>query len=246
MTVSTICAMRPRRNSFRHFVNYFWCCHGHTYNEDDWHTEPGRFYADIDKQDHRIKRIFPYHLELTKIGKTYRLWINVIFNHSQQYEIARVHKIPNKKEAIRVFLRESKKFENDSTRILLMWRKITHDIPIVNSNFEWVLSVLIGSATSSLTSKQQTLGNGVFYVLEFDYRHEWHWTKFDVSWMGHSSSGCNHVPFSVWKAIYGYDPIIDATIDEAIIFAKSFSKNDITMEEELADQYMQAFYDSQH
>lgn len=239
---------RSRKNTFRHFVNYFWCCHGGTGYDDEWHVSPGRFYADI-RNTTRIKTIFPYHLELTKIGKFYILSIELRLSSSQRHNVARVSKIPNKKEAIRASLKVIKKFENDKSRILTMWQKLSYDIPIVNSEGIWVLTVLIDSASSALITKktfqshEASLGYGVFYSLEHN-NNKWYWIKHDISWHGHSTQGCKKVSFMIWQSIYGYNQVLDTIIDDAINFTKQFYKKDI-IEDELAEQYMQAFYDSQ-
>lgn len=234
-------ATQPRRNSFRHFVQSFWQQHGSTGYDDEWHAYPGRFYADI-SQNSTFKTIFAYHLELSKIGKFYNLSICLSLSRSQKYEIARKIKTPNKKEAIRAFLKQVKNFENDKKQILIMWQKTTYDIPIVNSEGVWIFTIIIGSASSNLIQKQIKT-SGTFYSLEYDQRYGWQWTKYDISFGGHCTSSCQEVSFMTWRSIYGYNPVIDSVIDDAIVFAKQNEENDFL--EELAEQYMQAFYDSQ-
>lgn len=243
MTELKICAMRSRDNSF---VRNFWCCHGGTGYDDEWHADPGRFYADI--KTLQFKNSFPYHLELSKTGRKYRLSISVHFNHQQDFSIARMSKISNKKEATRAAFKSIREFEKDKVKVNEMWRQISHDTPVVDSDGIWRYSVLIGSADTtliktSLNSHNAALGYGDFYSLHFEY-NVWTWTKHNITSMGHSSLDCKCVSFMIWKAIYGYNPILDTIIDEAIIFAQQNPSFDI-IEEVLSEQYMQAFYDSQ-
>jgi hypothetical protein len=239
-------ATRLYRNSFWHFVQNFWCYHGGMGYDDEWHATPGRFYSDI--RILQFKNSFPYHLELSKIGRKYHLSISVRFNCQQNFSIANILNITSKKEAIRVTFKSIKNFENDKTKIMEMWNQISYDIPIVDADGIWRCSVLIGSADTtlihtSLNSKNATLGYGDFYSLHFEY-NVWTWTKHNITSMGHSSLDCKCVSFMIWKAIYGYNPILDTIIDEAIIFAQQNPSFDI-IEEVLSEQYMQAFYDSQ-
>jgi hypothetical protein len=106
----------------------------------------------------------------------------------------------------------------------------------LKENFDLSTAIEIGAGHGALAR---------YYVLNFDFRRQWHWTKYDISYFGHSTCGCKEVPFKIWKAIYGYNAELDNIIDEAIIFAKQIAQSNIK-EDDFAQQYIQAFYDSQN
>lgn len=234
------------RGRFWHFVQNFWQCHGGTGYDDEWHVSPGRFYADLSSKS-VFKTCFPYHLELTKINsKQYSVSVQLRFNHEQCFYVCTSSKVNSKKEAIRKTLQLIKQFEK-SEKCKEVWKDLLHDIPIVNSDGVWVATNIIGCPSETLITRtfmhtECKLGYGIFYCLEKRVK-EWRWKKYDLSYGGYCSSSCNEVPFEIWQAILGYNPIIDQIIKKSEEFNCLTFENDFNIEK--AEYHMQCFYESQ-
>lgn len=201
------------KNRFWCFVQYFWICHGSMGYDDEWHAEPGRFYADLipevpKKQSfnsicknfsarHFLKVSFPYHLELSrrytkkfKITRGYYLTIEIRLSTYQKETVARYAKVTSKKEAIRKTLQIIKEFESNKRRVRETWRKLRYKMPIVNDKGKWIATVIVGH-TSRVFQRSSTfcsipeapLGYGDFYVLERCWGNRENW-----SWSKYSIS----------------------------------------------------------
>jgi hypothetical protein len=224
------------KNRFWCFVQCFWTCKGSFDYNDEYHPNYGYYdaylkpespYKNFDSRHKEknfypkrfLKVAFPYHLRLrAKTNKNfirtkgYYLSIYLNFNSIQKKQIASNIKVPSKKEAIRKSLKFIKEFET-SEKPKLLWKEIRHKIPIINSEGQWIISVIIGSVSNALHFPP--LNHGDFYALE-NTNGTWYWEHYSVHTFGHSSSSCTSIPLKIWKAIQDFDPQLDILVKRAL------------------------------
>lgn len=243
------------KNRFWQFVQNFWTCSGGYDYCDEWHPNYSHFYATINQKNKIFKNIlFTYKLDLYRQNRGYHLFVETQFSFQQKACIASKIKVKSKKEGIRQSLKVIKEFQNNSQLFREIWLKKRSKIPILNSKFEWVATLIIGDVGTFLYKSNSLrfetsaiLGYGDFYSLEC-HNEKWHWTKYSIQGFGYSSSGFKEIHIDMWLALFDFDFPLKSVIDEAkkyIINTKSIFISEGITGKTKAERYLKNFYESQ-
>jgi hypothetical protein len=243
------------KNRFWQFVQNFWSCSGSYDYCDEWHSDLSHFYSTINPKDSIFKNIlFSYKLDLYRQNRGYNLFVELQFSYRQRIYIASRIKVKSKKEGIRQSLKAIKEFQNNSKLLKEIWLKQRSQIPILNSKFEWVSTLLIGDVGNFLYKSnvftqdaRVTLGYGDFYSLEF-FNEKWYWVKHSIHGFGYSSCRFKEIIIEMWLVLLDFDFPLKSVIDEVkkyILNSKSVFISEGITGKLKAEKFLKVFYESQ-